>query len=321
MKRFFIMAYEKISCRKNCGSAVRRKTMDIKKYEVFLKVAELGTLTRVGEVIGYTQSGISHMMKSLEKEVGFPLFWRHSQGITLNDNGKQLLPVVRKMLLWNEQLRQTISSINGLEIGNINVGTFSSISIHWLPHIIKEFQSCYPKIHFALYEGGLRLVENWLIDGVADIAFLSRQPYHSFEWIMLKEDPMLAVLPKDYPLSDECCFPVENFNDAPFIMPMSSTGFDHDVHSVLEKSNFSASIKFSSIDDTAIISMVEHGLGISILPELVLKDRSSRVKTLSLKPEYFRSLGIALPSIDGASPAVKKFLEYTDHILKRDNLL
>jgi DNA-binding transcriptional LysR family regulator len=293
--------------------------MNIKKYEVFLKIAELGTFTKVGEVMGYTQSGISHIVKSLEAEMGFPLFQRASKGIILNDNGKRLLPLVRNVLLWSEQLQQTISSINGLVTGSIGIGTFSSISIHWLPKIIKEFQRDYPQIHISLYEGGIQEIDDWLMQGVVDIAFFSRQSHHFFEWIALKEDPLLAVLPMDYPFPDKQYFPVENFNGAPFII--STAGFDYDIHRVLEQSNITAEVKFSSKDDDAIISMVEHGLGITILPELILGCRTHNVKALKLEPEFFRSLGIALPSMDDISPAAKKFLEYAKLILKRDKLL
>ena len=293
--------------------------MIIRKYKVFLKAAELGNLTKTGEVMGYTQSGVSHMMKSLEDEVGFSLFARGSKGITLTANGEKILPIVRRLLDSNEQLEQTVSSINGLVSGNICIGSFSSTSTHWLPRIIKNFQADYPMVNISILEGGIQEIAGWLSEGIADIGFCSRQGHLSFDWIPLKQDPMLAVLPKDHPLEDGKPFPIKEFNGSPFIM--SAPGFDYDIHRVLDDNNVTADIKFSSKDDYAIVSMVANNLGFSILPELVLLWCAGHVKLAELQPGAYRELGIAVPSLKNVPPAVRKFLDYTVRILTRDNLI
>lgn len=293
--------------------------MDIKKCEVFVKAASCGSLTKAAEIMGYTQSGISHMMKTLETDIGFSLFQRHSKGISLTDNGARLLPIARKLLAWNEQMEQSVSAINGLATGDICIGTFSSVSIHWLPRIIKSFQLDYPMINISMLEGGIQEIDNWLEDGIADLGFFSRQPHQTFDWFPLKQDQLMAVLPKDYPIDDGDSFPVAAFNGKPFIM--SAIGFDYDIHNVLDNNKVAADVKFSSMDDYAIVSMVENGLGLSILPSLVLNWCTEHVKIVELEPRAYRTLGIALPSLKGASPAVRKFLDYTRHILERDNLL
>lgn len=293
--------------------------MIIRKYKVFLKAVEFGNLTKTGEVMGYTQSGVSHMMKSLEAEVGFPLLKRNSKGITLTDNGKLLLPIVRRLLDNNELLEQTISGVKGLVTGKVSIGAFSSISTHWLPRIIKNFQADFPMVTISILEGGIKEIDAWLQNGTADIGFFSRQPHHSFDWIPLKNDPLLAILPKNHPLKKGKLFPVKKFNGEPFIV--SAQGFDYDVHRVIEENGITPDIKFSSMDDYAIASMVENDLGISILPELVLKWCQAFIRTAELEPKSYRELGIAVPALDEISPAVKKFLEYTMDTLKRDKLI
>lgn len=293
--------------------------MIIRKYKVFLKAAELGNLTRAGEAMGYTQSGVSHMMKNLEAEVGFPLFTRNSKGIALSDNGQRLLPVIRKLLESNEQLEQTISSINGLLAGKVCIASFSSISTHWLPRIIKAFQADYPLVDLSVLEGGIKEIDGWLLSGMADIGFCSRQAHHAFDWIPLKQDPLLAVLPKDLPLEEGVPFAIRRFNGKPFIL--SALGFDYDINRVLEENNITPDIKFSSKDDYAIVSMVENCLGYSILPELVLTWCSGHVRLAELEPKSHRALGIAVPSVENVSPAVRKFLDYSTQILLRDNLI
>ena len=85
--------------------------MNIKKYEAFIRAVELGSLSKAAEELGYTQSGISHMMQSLEEEVGFPLLVRTSSGILPNAEGETLLPAIRRLLRTNDALAQTIAQI------------------------------------------------------------------------------------------------------------------------------------------------------------------------------------------------------------------
>ncbi|MFR5880435.1 MAG: LysR family transcriptional regulator, partial [Cloacibacillus evryensis] len=88
--------------------------MDIRKYEVIIKAAECGNLTKAGESFGYTQSGVSHMIKSVEEEFGFRIFLRGRDGVSLTPDGERVIPALREIVKWNESLGQTVSAINGL---------------------------------------------------------------------------------------------------------------------------------------------------------------------------------------------------------------
>lgn len=114
--------------------------MLLNKYEIFLKTAEIGNITRTAEALHYTQAGISHAIASLEKETGFPLFIRSSSGVLLTEDGKRLLGAVQSLVNEQNNLQQTINDINGIASGTLRIGTFSSVATHWMPEIIKEFQ-------------------------------------------------------------------------------------------------------------------------------------------------------------------------------------
>lgn len=121
--------------------------MDLNKYTLFADVAETKNFTKTGERMGYTQPGVSHILKTLENELGFPLFLRTKRGIKLTPNAEVILPIVRNMLAINEQLEQTISSLKGLDTGHLTIASFASISRNWLPRAIHEFQVDYPGIN------------------------------------------------------------------------------------------------------------------------------------------------------------------------------
>lgn len=282
--------------------------LSINKYEIFLKVVELGSLTKAADVLGFTQSGISHTISSLEMEFGFPLLIRNRSGVKLTVNGEEVIKPIREILKWNEQLKQEVASIHGLEVGTITIGTFTSVSVHWLPGMIKQFRSEYPYIEIKLMEGGYLEIEQWIEAGLVDCGFISLPTRDRFEVIPLKKDRMLGIVSQENPLSKESFLSLAQIAKEDFIIP--KVGSDYDVRRVLDKAGIKPNIKFSAGDDYAIMAMVEMGLGISILPELVLKRQNHNVTMLELEERSFRALGIAVNSMKYASPATKKFLKH-----------
>ena len=127
--------------------------MSIKKYEVLLKVVELGSLTKAAEASGCSQSAVSHILNDLEAEFGFTILKRSRGGVQLTENGARILPSVRGILNYNEQLRQTEASIRGLDTGVIRIGTVTSVAVQWLPGILKQFTEQHPGIEFKLFNG------------------------------------------------------------------------------------------------------------------------------------------------------------------------
>lgn len=136
---------------------------------------------------------------------------------------------------------------------------------------------------------------------------------NSLEWISLYEDPLVAVLPKDYPVPENNIFPIRNFHQQHFII--SAKGTDYDVHHAPDSTHTQPNMQYSATDDHTIISMVANNLGVSILPQLTLQNLENQVSYYLLEPYYSRDLGIAVKSKDAMSPAALKFLEITKQML------
>ena len=282
--------------------------LSINKYKVFKKVVELGSLTKAAEALGFTQSGVSHLINSLEEEVGFLLLSRNRSGVKLTENGEMILKTVSEILKWNEHLEQQVASIHGLELGTIHIGTFTSVSVNWLPGIIKDFQHDFPNITINFIEGNYREIEDWIAEGKIDCGFLSLPTRDAFDVIPLAKDQMLVLLPVDHPLSTKPVLSLNDIMEEPFIMQRK--GGDDDINRVIEGSSFKPKIKYTVADDYAIMAMVENGLGISILPELVLRGQHRNIRLIGFEESKYRSLGIAVNSLKHVSPATKRFLDY-----------
>lgn len=288
--------------------------MDLRKYELFADVVETGNFTTSAERLGYTQSGVSHIIKGLEEEIGFSLFVRTRRGVELTDNGNKIVPLVRQLLSDNSRLEQTIGALNGLTIGSITIGTYLSISINWLPKIIFEFQKDFPGIDIHMKEGGINEIESWIENNHVDFGFCSRRDSQKFDWIHLQNDPLMAVLPKDFPIPANGSYPISDFHNQPFII--SAMGIDYDIHLALTKASVKPCVRFSSTDDNAIISMVANHLGISILPNLITQRAASSITAIPLEPYSYRALGVGVKSLKNISPASKKFIQYIKRLVQ-----
>lgn len=200
--------------------------METKKWEALLTAVELGSFTRAAEKLGCTQSGLTHMMNSLEGEVGFPLLVRDRYGVRLTTAGERLLPAVRELLQTERRLEGEIAAQSSSKRENIRVAAYSSICMHWLPTIVQQFRWAFPDVSVDIRMGSVEEMYRWLQEDKVDLSFASRQDRGRYDWVPLWDDPLLAILPMDYPAEGKDRFPVAEFGGKEFLMP---SGFDLDI--------------------------------------------------------------------------------------------
>lgn len=291
--------------------------MDISKYALFADIAETQNFTKSGDRLGYTQPGVSHTLKSMETELGFSLFRRTKTGVYLTPAGEAILPYVRQLLAVNEHLEETVASINGLTTGRITIACFASISRNWLPQIMYSFRKDYPGIEIELMEGGTDEIVGWIEDHVADFGMLSRRHTSALQWIPLRDDPLMAILPADPEYRALDVFPVEELARHPFIL--SAEGTDYDIHAMLEGTHIKPDIRFTSKDDHAIVSMVANHLGVSALPRLVVEDAYYHFVARPIYPYFHRELGIAYKDNASLSPAARRLIDRIKEVLPEES--
>ncbi len=292
--------------------------MDIRKLALLADIAETENLTESGARLGYTQSGVSHAIRKLEEEMGLSLLHRTNKGVTLTADALQLLPDIRSLLTRYRRLEESMDAIRGIQRGSLIIGTYSSIAVQWLPRIIPRFQNQYPHVSLQIREGGSEDLEKWIHDGSVDFAFLSNNDYQDFSFIPLAEDEIFAILPPDFPKEGihNHTFPLSRFQELPFIA--SEAGVDYDIANTLAMGQVKPPIRFYCKDDHSIIAMTANGLGVSLLPSLIVKGSESQVMALSLSPYAYRTLGIGMLSEKDLSAASKAFIRCTKKVLEEE---
>ncbi|MEE0516064.1 MAG: LysR family transcriptional regulator [Emergencia sp.] len=281
---------------------------NILKYKAFIETVHQGSFSKAAENLHYSQSGISRMISDLEKEWALTLLERGRGGVQLTAEGKSLLPKILQLCTQYDELRNQIDRLHGLESGLLRIGTFSSVAVHWLPPVIKRFQHDYPGIDYELLTGEYSRIEQWIMDGRVDLGFVLLPVRQELSMVSVYQDELLAILPEGHPLEGYQKVPLEVMADYNFML--RETAEKAEISPLFEAEGIRPNIQFTTYDDYAILSMVENGLGISILPQLILNRIPYRVVTRSLEPPAYRRIGLALKDKENAPLAVKRFLEY-----------
>lgn len=288
--------------------------MESKKLEALLMAVDLGSFTKAAEVLGYTQSGLTHMMNSLEKEVGFTLLERGRSGVRLTEEGERIAPAVREFLQANARLDSVIEQVASSRTEIIRVSAYASIAMHWLPGIIQRFREECPDVDVDIRMADhVDVPYELLAQGKMDAILVSPQDEGQYEWVHLADDPMFAVLPKDFDTQGMTAFPLAAFEARDFIMP--SQGFDKDIMRIFNRIGVKPHILPTWVDDPTVISMVIHGLGVSMMTELTVRGRTDGVKLLPVEPASSRELGLAVRSLDAASDGLRHFIDCTKRVV------
>ena len=282
--------------------------MDAKKLEILMTAVDLGSFSRASEVVGYTQSGLTHLVNSLEREIGFPLIVRSHNGISLTEQGRDLMPDIRQFLQANASLENRIQGIREKQTETIRIAAYASIAMFWMPEILYRFRRICPNV-----DVDLRMVDHalepfeLLQDGKTDVIFASRQNYGTCEWTPLYHELLYAILPRDYPLKSPTEFPLKEFEGKEFLMPYGR--FDIDVHAAFKREGVKANEQTVYVDDETVIRMVGNGLGISMMSELMIRGNTDDVLCIPVTPKSIRELGMGTEKGVELSESVRRLKE------------
>ena len=267
--------------------------MDSKKLEILMTAVDLGSFTKASEVVGYTQSGLTHLVDSLEREIGLTLVRRDRSGISLTKEGEALMPSIREFLRANAKLENEISAITEKKLETIRIAAYASIAMHWMPEILYRFRRVCPDVTVDLRMVDHELEPFELLEkGRTEVIFAAKQKDFPYDWTPIYQDVMYAILPPDYPVQGRTFFPIEEFEGKDFLMPYGR--FDIDVNAAFQKNRVTPRIRPCHVDDETVIRMVSKGLGLSMMAEMMLRGRTSGVQILPIRPATSRELGMGM---------------------------
>lgn len=287
--------------------------MDTEKCAALLCALEEGTLARAADKLGYTPSGISRMVASLEEELGFPLLRRGRGGVSATGECEALLPALRQMVYQAESCRQTAAALCGLEQGAVTVGANYRFYVRQLAHLMARFREKHPGIQFQTIEGTSTTLALALREHRADLCIVSRRD-GSHQWFPLRRDQLVVMLSPEHPLTAEKAVPIHRLETESYIEIFP--GRETDNSRVLTENGVVPANRFAGVeDDFSAMAMVEAGLGVALVNDLIAGTLTGNVVFRPLDPPQYVEIGIATPPEETMSPAARRFLAFV-----RENL-
>ena len=293
--------------------------MSSSKYAVFLKVAELGSMSKAAMHCNYSQSAVSQIISSLEDELQMTLLNRSQSGVTLTASGEQMLPYIRHLRDAADAVNEQAAKLKGLEVGHIRIGTFSSVSCHVLAPVLKEFKAVHPGISIEIREGDDAGVNSMLLRDEIDFGFLDAPAPSGFDSFLIRRDPFMAVVPENSPYADMEVVPRSVYNTE--ATALYDEGSQKEAMGIFRKNKIIPRVEYTSRDDNLILSLIENSLCIGYMGQLILTKNSYRVVSRFTEPQFYREIMFVVRSIEKASPAAARFIEFFKDYLAQDNRL
>ena len=278
------------------------------RYIALQKIIELGGFTKAADALGYTQSSISQMIASLENELGIKLLTRSRHGVKLTIEGAELFPFIERSIYQYRSMQVKANEIKGIETGIIRVGIISSVTCHWMPQLINGFKEEYPNVQFLFHQGDYTLIPEWIASGQIDFGFVNPLAGTNLKTKTVKSGEMLAVLPKNHPLAKKKSIQLQDIAAEPYIL--LEEGHYSEPMAAFEAAGIQPNIQYTIHDDYAIMMMVEAGLGVSILAELILRRTNYDIVCLPIDPPITRTLAVGYKDKDSLPIASKYFIDY-----------
>lgn len=279
--------------------------MTIQRYEVFNKVVQLRNITKAGEKLSMSQSGVSHAIKSLEDELGIPLFIRNRLGLQLTKEGERVYEYTLRIMQTHNGLLQEIHALRELETGTIKIGSFASVTAQWIPRILNIFSEKYPGITIKIYEDDYESLEKAVYTGELDCCFTTDSNNKSIKFVPLIKDKLYCIVSNKSPISKQKIMKIRDLEKHPLIK--SKKGWDNEVADFFNQHQIVPVVNYEVSDDQSIIALVKANIGINIMPKLVLDYQTlDNITLLDFEQEAFRIIGLGLN--ERASPATSIFV-------------
>ena len=287
--------------------------MDTEKCAALLCVLESGSITAAAEKLGYTVSGISRMMAALEAESGFPLLLRSKTGVVPTEDCRHMLPTLQELARLGALYEARSSAVRGLDTGVIRVGSVYGAYYDWLAQTIAAFSKRHPGIEVRFLQGSSSEFYAQLTRHELDFSIVSRRE-GDYEFHLLRQDSLLAWLPRNHPCVKNGIYPLGDFETDPYIDTFP--GQETDNSRAFRANGIAPRSRFLSKDVQATRAMVAAGLGVALNNAILAYGLDlSDIITLPTDPPVEVEIGIAAPRKEDRSPAAEHFMKYAlDHL-------
>ena len=284
--------------------------MNLSQLQAFYALVDTGSFTEAASAINLTQSAVSHALAALEAELGVTLVERNRKGVVaLTAAGQRIIPHVRALLSQVEAIEQEAKAAHDLVAGKLRLGNAFCLSPGLLAGVLMNFQQDYPDVEVVLFEGTLQEVEEWLESSIIDIGLVPL-PETGMDSTLITQDEVCVIVTAEHRLRGQRAVRSEDLNGERLIMPRGDQCLQRLLAlSGIKPGKLKSAIRYEASDSATILAMVREGLGISVLPRLMLPAKLEGIVALPLDPPQHLEISLAIRAKGTASPAARLFTQ------------
>ncbi|MEW1906368.1 LysR family transcriptional regulator [Streptomyces sp. NPDC086147] len=274
---------------------------------VLLAVAEHGGCTAAAERTGMSQPHVSRSIAALEADLGTALLVRRREGVALTEAGRRAVSRAREAIRHFDLIRPDVAAAVGHVVGSLRLASLPSATGTLIAARLRAFNDRHPQVSVRVLEGYSPEIRAWLKNGAAEMGVVVL-PESGVHTVPLGTDTMVALLPRDHALASARTVAVRALAGEPFIL--TTGGCRPVILNGVRQADATLSIAYEAGELSAIIAMVDAGLGVSIVPTLGLPTDLGNTVIRPLDRPIHRTLALAVPSLDDCTPVARAFLDH-----------
>ncbi|AHC16048.1 LysR family transcriptional regulator [Salinispira pacifica] len=291
--------------------------MEMHQIRYFLGVQREHSFTRAAGLCHVSQPSLSAQIRKLEEELGGELFERSRKRIRLTARGELFLQYALEVEQRTEELWGAIQDFDNTGTGKIALGCLPTTGAHVLPPLLTEFSRTHPDVKIQLQEGSSPALAQALLDFDIDLAILDEAGLKpGLQSTPLFQEPLYIALPGNHHLSTKTDLQLEDLKNESFILMRKTHGFHSIVISALRDRGVEPHVVYESSEIETVQSLVEAGLGISLVPRMVCSNRNICYRSGG-KSAPSRTLLLAWRKSYRPPPAAQAFSELSASLLAR----
>lgn len=283
--------------------------MNLEQLQSFVEVARLGNFTRAAEQLHLAQPSLSRQIAALEQDLGAELFRRARGRSTLTPAGESLLPLARRMLADAESVRRELAELAGLQRGSVRLGATPTLCVSLVAEVLSAFHTAYPGIELHLSEQGSRRLLDELAGGELDLALITTSDAASTERFtvapLLVEELVVISSSRTAPLTERDTMRLADVARLPQIAFSSSYDLRRTTDAAYRAIGATPDAVVEGAEMDAVLRFVERGIGVAIVPAMVLLDRPGLRSVRLSDAALTRTISIARPAGFTATAAVE----------------
>jgi len=291
--------------------------MDLRRLEIFCKIAELQSFSKAAKAVLLSQPTVSEHIQSLEETLGIKLFDRLGRQVVLTKGGQLFYDYARRILSLYQETLQVLDQFQGRLRGNLSLGGSTIPGTYILPELLGRFKEEYPEVQITLRIGDTRQIIQGVLEGEIELGVAgAKKTDERLDYIEFVKDELILVTVPGHRWAERGSISVEELLEEPFIMREKGSGTREIMEQVLKGVGINSSELniIAEIGSTeAVIQAVKKGMGVSIVSRRPVEEElgNGRLRPIHIQGVTFlRNFYIVTCRVRTLSPLAQAFKDF-----------